>query len=373
MSAQELAATWLGTSHTAREIAQQPSVWRKLDKIAESARSFVNAWVAQGSQPALNRIILCGAGTSAYIGEVLAPHLRRELGIDVRAISTTDIVSAPFESLLPQTRTLMVSFGRSGDSPESVAAVAVANQVLADCSHLIVTCNAAGQLASIEPGERHHTVLLPAEALDQSFAMTSSFTAMLLTVAQIFLPNERALGQAATLASQVIENAQSDIELLLVLKSHRIVFLGSGPLYGVAREAALKILELTAGDVDCYAETALGFRHGPKSVVSGTSINVLLPSNDAYTRKYDDELWRELVDDDIAARNVRLDDLAGVQKASLVGLPAPELAAVYIVFCQILALKASLLRGISPDNPCPGGQVNRVVQGVTIHPLAETQ
>ncbi|EGU60644.1 tagatose-6-phosphate kinase AgaZ, partial [Vibrio nigripulchritudo ATCC 27043] len=41
----------------------------------------------------------------------------------------------------------------------------------------------------------------------------------------------------------------------------------------------------------------------------------------------------------------------------------------YILFCQMLAFEKSLHLGLGPDNPCPTGEVNRVVQGVTIHPF----
>ena len=44
--------------------------------------------------------------------------------------------------------TLLVSFARSGDSPESVAAAELADQLLSDVHHLVLTCNADGRLAA---------------------------------------------------------------------------------------------------------------------------------------------------------------------------------------------------------------------------------
>ena len=41
------------------------------------------------------QIVLTGAGTSAYVGEALAPHLTAKTDLNVRAVSTTDIVSNP--------------------------------------------------------------------------------------------------------------------------------------------------------------------------------------------------------------------------------------------------------------------------------------
>ena len=67
------------------------------------------------------RVLLAGAGTSAYIGECLAPLLDRQLAARVDAIPTTDIVGAPALYLDPDRPLLLVSFGRSGKSPESLA------------------------------------------------------------------------------------------------------------------------------------------------------------------------------------------------------------------------------------------------------------
>ena len=40
----------------------------------------------------------------------------------------------------------------------------------------------------------------------------------------------------------------------------------------------------------------------------------------------------------------------------------------YIAFAQTLAALKSLSLDITPDNPCPTGEVNRVVKGVTLYP-----
>ena len=42
----------------------------------------------------------------------------------------------------------------------------------------------------------------------------------------------------------------------------------------------------------------------------------------------------------------------------------------FVIFAQTLAVLKSLSMGITPDNPCPTGEVNRVVKGVTLYPYA---
>ena len=194
-----------GAPHTAREIAQQPEVWRTVHALVQSQRAAIDAFL----QPLLAlpdlRIVLTGAGSSAFIGQCLAPALLQQLGakpgLRVEAIATTDIVSNPAQCLQPGVPTLLVSFARSGNSPESLAAVELADATVGECHHLAVTCAADGTLARRLGGrDRAHVLLLPDETHDRAFAMTSSFTGMLLAAAWAFglaLPSAQTLGDAA--------------------------------------------------------------------------------------------------------------------------------------------------------------------------------
>src|SRR5437868_608723 len=94
-----------------------------------------------------SRVILAGAGTSSFIGECLAPWLAARLPCRVEAIPTTDLVCAPYLYFAADAPTLLLSFGRSGNSPESVAAVDLANELVRDIHHLAITCNPEGALA----------------------------------------------------------------------------------------------------------------------------------------------------------------------------------------------------------------------------------
>ena len=172
---------------TQQEIAQQPDVWLKAEKLLANAAGATHAFL----EPLLARndvqIVLTGAGTSACIGECLAPTLTRRFGMRVHAISTTDLVAAPDSWLADGTALLLVSFARSGDSPESVAAMALAEQVSRECHHLVFTCNRDGALyRRADLSHDAHVVLMPEETNDRGFAMTSSFTTMMLGAAVLF-------------------------------------------------------------------------------------------------------------------------------------------------------------------------------------------
>lgn len=370
------AAVGSGTA-TEREISRQPDVWRETARIVADRRAELDAFLAPLlAQPAL-RIVLTGAGTSAFVGEVAAPGLARRLHRRIEAIATTDLVADPLGRLAEDVPTLLVSFARSGNSPESLAATALADQVLGDVHHLVITCDASGRLfAAHEGSARSFVLLMPERANDAGFAMTSSFTSMLLAVLLAFLGDDGRVVAALAAAGEQVLRQRDRVEALAARGADRVVFLGSGPLTGIARESALKMLEITAGGVDTYFDSALGFRHGPKAVLDDRTLVVLYVSADPVTRAYDEDIASELRDgiggESVVA--VRADAPRTVGDWGLAGLEGVDdvwLAVPYVVVGQLLALHASVRSGVETDDPFPGGAVNRVVQGVTIHPLPE--
>ncbi len=354
---------------TAREIQQQPDLWRQVKLQHQQKQAELQDFLQPLLAKADLRIILTGAGTSAYIGAALAAFVQQQLPFatqKVEAISTTDLVSHPSLYLDARLPTLLVSYGRSGNSPESVAAVELADQLLPQVQHLMITCNAAGKLASYA---QRHTIRsavyqLPEQSHDQSFAMTSSFSSMYLATLLTFAKEQSAFEQACSLAEQVLQHKLPEIKAQAEQPCQRMVFLGSGPLKAIAQEAALKYLELTAGQVISSFESPLGFRHGPKSLINKDTQVVLLQSSDSYSSLYDQDLLAELQRDNLAL------DCAALSEAQLGGsttLPDVWLTLPFIIWCQALAFYKALQLKVSPDNPCPGGQVNRVVQGVTLY------
>ena len=164
---------------------------------------------------------------------------------------------------------------------------------------------------------------------------------------------------------------------------NRIIYLGSDALYGATRESALKILEMTAGKIPTMAETTLGFRHGPKSLINGETAVCFFVSGDPYTQQYDRDLALEVLGDGNAAQVLifapaafltRYPELAASRAhviafdAALDGEDDAALAPLYVQYAQLSGLRCALDAGISPDNPSPDGSVNRVVKGVTDYP-----
>ena len=296
---------------TAKEIEQQPVVWQKVANDIIKNHGELSGWLEDALSKPLGRIILTGAGTSAYVGETLAPFLSKKLSRPFEAISTTDIVSAPEQFLFKEKPTLIISYARSGNSPESVAACELCDQFIDNTYHLIITCNKDGMLAKMDNiDKRRYVLLMPEETNDKSFAMTSSFSSMLLLEVAIKISNK-------ILSSGFLEK----IEALSQKNLNRVVCLGSGGLLGIAREASLKILELSNGQLDCYFESPLGFRHGPKLVVDNYTLVLLLGSNDGYTQQYDSDLLKEVKSDRKAENIINLLEELGISDIEIDDLP----------------------------------------------------
>lgn len=212
--------------------------------------------------------------------------------------------------------------------------------------------------------------------------MTSSFTGMVLAAGlalRVFPADEGSIGRLARLGAGILASHSSLLTALVRAQFERVVYLGSNELRGLALESALKMLELTDGKIVSLGESPLGFRHGPKTIVNGSTLVVVFLSNDAYTRRYDLDLLEELRSDGVAGRVIALAGTADLEHGrDTVVLDAGhqthpmsdiELLLPYVVFSQTLALLRSISLGLSPDSPNAAGTVSRVVQGVTLYPF----
>lgn len=372
--------------HTFNEIYQQPNTWKKTCVLIQERKQeielFINNVISKGDY----EIILAGAGTSEFIGNALYSYLNKKLKYKVKSYATTDLVLAPENYITKDRPTLMISFGRSGNSPESIGAIDVVERVNSNVYHLFITCNKDGQLSKRAKHNAHCLALnLTDETHDKGFAMTSSFTNMYLAMYLCFnldrLEIVKEEAAHAIIAGQQFLDTQFEKvkEIVDCYDFTRIVYLGSDVFKGVAQESSLKMLELTAGKVVILYDTPLGFRHGPKSIIDDSTLIVMYINGDAYTRKYELDLLKEMYAErkgnKVVAVMTKSDieevvdfvdyhitfEIDKMQDNAIRGI-------VYILFAQLLATYKSLSFDITPDNPCPTGEVNRVVQGVTIYP-----
>jgi tagatose-6-phosphate ketose/aldose isomerase len=364
----------VGGLHTAEEIAQQPQLWRKLAQALPAQQSRLAAWLGDALLQPGQRVLLTGAGSSAFVGEIAADLLANTWPAQVRAVPTTSLLTHPELYLDAEAPTLLVSFARSGSSPESLAVVDLLRQRLRAPRFLNITCNADGRLARQAEGRADSlNLLMPAGSCDRGFAMTSSFSCMLLAVLALLGKEPEAGLSIERLAAQAEQGLQAwaaPLQRLAEQRYARIVMLGSGPLEALAKEAALKVLELSGGRSLAIANTPLGFRHGPKSALNADCLVLMLRSRKALARRYEDDLLSELRADGVAGHCL---SIGPADAGTELGIPAPEglddtwLAPLWLLAAQLFSLQQSAALGLQPDNPFPDGTVNRVVQGVSIH------
>ncbi len=375
--------------NTANEIVQQPDVWREATKNLYDNKSNIKKFIENFLEKENGRVILTGAGTSAFAGETCEPYLTKTIGKRVEAIATTDLVASPKNYFVKNIPTLLISFARSGNSPESVHAVNLANELVDDLYQIIITCNEDGKLAINTKDDNNSLLLLmPSKTNDLGFAMTSSFTTMVLSCIGIFNIEtiDTFVSDTEKLAISVEKFIDSNIDKIQKLVNEdfeRIIYLGSSTSKGIARESALKVLELTAGKVNASYDTPLGFRHGPKSVINNESVTIIYISNDKYTRLYDVDLAKEMLahrkEDKVILVGCNIEDelrdkanyVFELEKINYDIADEALLPLQQIIFGQILSFLKSESLGITPDNPCPTGEVNRVVQGVVLHDLIQ--
>ncbi|MDB2139846.1 MULTISPECIES: SIS domain-containing protein [Clostridium] len=366
---------------TATEIRQQPELWRETYKLIldqkESIQRFINKNVDKNT-----RIVLTGAGTSDYVGDTVALELNKKLEAKVEAIATTDIVSNPNEYIEKNVKTILVSYARSGNSPESIGAYDLFENNVDDITQIVITCNKDGDLAKrCVNNEKNMLVLMPEKSNDKSFAMTSSFSCMTLATLLIFdieniEKNKEFVEIVSSQAEEILDNRWSEIKQLVDYESERVVYLGSGTLKGLCQEMALKNLELTSGQVTTICESVLGFRHGPKSIINDKTLVIIMATNEEYTKLYDIDLIKEIHNDlgnhKLAVITYENDEIMKENCSNYIcvnGKTIPNIYKIfnYMIFGQMFGYLSSLKLNISPDNPRPDGTVNRVVKGVVIH------
>lgn len=367
--------------HTYREIKQQPRMWLKTLDILLSRKQEIDTFLSHYLQEGYE-VVLTGAGTSAYIGDALAPVLFQTRLRGAKALPTTDILTSPYLYFDRQSKVLLVSFARSGNSPESVGAVRAVEKTAGNVAHIFITCNPKGELAQMK-GDHILTLLLPPETNDVSLAMTSSYSTMLLTCSM--LANIQQLEQhkvwleaLAANVEKAMEQYEPAIEAITRRDFKRAVFLGSGPLKGVAEEARLKLQELTDGSVMCAYDSFLGFRHGPKAVVNADTLMVYFLSPEPAVRRYELDLIPQVN----AINHVKASVLVCTRRPEALpegsedlcveigipeGIPPCYGCVAYIFVAQLLGLFKSINIGLSPDTPSISGNISRVVEGVTLY------
>jgi tagatose-6-phosphate ketose/aldose isomerase len=369
-------------SFTESEILGQPELWLKLWKSYQSTKQELKKYLSSILDGEDIRIILTGAGTSAFIGDVLLGIFNKSFSNPISAVATTDLITHPELYFNKSNKYLLISFARSGNSPESSQIILLAEELSKKVYHIVITCNNESELTKTISTKNHFTFLMPPEADDKGLAMTGSFTTMLLAGLLITrINNDDGLDEQFNMlykyGNKILNGYLKEIQKAASLDFKRAVFLGSGMLKGIARESHLKLQELTDGKVICKYDSFMGFRHGPKAVIDEDTLLVYLFSNNQYASLYELDLVNTIssgrknlfsigvMEEEINSANV---DLKIVLSENGIKLQEDFLTVVSVLPAQLLGFFKSLDLGLKPDYPSDSGMIHRVVQGVNVYP-----
>lgn len=357
-----------GGNFTIAEVIQQPNVWGAV----LNNRSLYTNIREKLTLSKVRRVVFTGAGSSEYIGSSIyryLNHVNRDFNFEF--IATTDIIVNPHYYFNENEEVILVSFGRSGNSPESLQTIDVVTQVAKNVLHVIITCNKDSKIAKYDS---EYKIILPDETHDKGFAMTSSFSTMMLAALCVF--DSKGFENIKNID---IEKLSEGVETLELNNRKRYIYLGERDCFNIAQECALKLLELCAGDVISAHYSSLGFRHGPKSIIDDSTATIIFMDCNNLTRKYQVDLIREIASENRGNKVVVVDYMEDKQLAEITGLTylnldfefetSIELNFLYLVWGQLLSLKLSVDFNVTPDDPCKDSVVNRVVQGVTLYNL----
>jgi tagatose-6-phosphate ketose/aldose isomerase len=375
-----------GLVHTPGEIAHQPDTWSKTFELfrsqRESIQNFLTTAGVSGASASQVIVYLIGAGTSDYTGRAISCLLRQKWQCEVIAVPSTDLLTHMDQLILPGRKYLWISFSRSGDSSEGVAVLEKARARYPDIHHIVISSNPNGRMLTDSAGEPKTLGLcMIDEANDRGLAMTSSFSNMVIfgqcmahienidryepVLRNLVAAGKSLLPRAADCAASVARQGYT-----------KACFVGSGPLREVAKESALKVLEMTAGKTLTMTESVLGLRHGPMAALDDQSLFVCFLSGNKTVQGYERDLMREIGSKKIARRRIAVggaelttDSYAEdyLAPAGVTGIADEYRPPVDVMFGQLLGLFSSIQWKLMPDSPSPGGVITRVVEKVNIY------
>jgi glucosamine--fructose-6-phosphate aminotransferase (isomerizing) len=339
------------STHTLSEILSQPDVWRSCMRDLSGSAAFQSILRKSSSR---KEWIFVGCGTSFYLAEAAAGSWSMLTGQPARALPASDLLLFPRLAQLEAKDLQIVVISRSGRTSEAVRVAELLSQKYS-LPTLGVTCASNSELS-----KACELTLVLSAADEKSMVMTRSFTSLLLGLLHLATSNGdgRAFSSsvetmAVALASRI--GAVNDrVESFVSKHSFAdYIYLGQGPFFSIAREAALKITEMSCSFAQAYH--ALEFRHGPKAIVTPQTCLTFFLSESGADAEIDVLVeMKELGGTIIAVCNQateavrRSSDLVIELEASV---PELVLLAPFVVPAQLLGYHTGIKKGFNPDEP----------------------
>lgn len=338
-------------SATWKEILSQGRVWQTvLQELSQNA--LVEKIISNNRMD--KEWIFVGCGTSFYLAETAAACWAFLTGQRARALPASEVLLFPALTNAKGANTQAVVISRSGKTSEAVRAAEVLSRKLC-VPTLGMTC---GHGTALEQACDSSIVLQVAD--ENSMVMTRSFTSMLLSlqyVAARWVGNSQFVADLHRASEHVSKQIQPWTQLMeAFVAAHSFVdyvFLGQGPFYGIAREASLKVMEMSCSYSQFFH--SLEFRHGPKAIVSPKTCLTFLLSEAG--RDIELEVLKEMKE--LGAVTIAICNRADatVKRVSdlvvEIGLDGHELARIapFTIPAQLLGFFTGIQKGLNPDQP----------------------
>ena len=329
--------------YTRQEIEDQPRVWKEILDNPPCIGEIGNK----------EEIIYFGSGTSYYLALSLASFTQHYTSIPSRGIPSQELVFFP-ETIITRKPVLYFGISRSGETSEVVMAMEKA-RTLGKGSFISVTTEAKSQLAL-----KSERVIVFESAKENSVVMTKSFTSMLFGV-QLGILNAIRSSDMGLIkegfiqtSEKILSTARDWAEETSKRDYKEIIFLGSGPLYGIACESALKVREMSSSLTSAYH--TLEFRHGPRASLTSDSLVVVLLSDSA--REEELRVAEEIRE--IGAQCTVIGDKIDNDISIDSGLSEFLRLVLYMPFAQYLGYYRAIKRGLDPDMPLNLTQVVKI-------------
>lgn len=330
--------------HMAAEIAEQPTVWRRLLDEGREQRAAAARLLSDASP---RFVLLLARGTSDHAALYAKYLVEIQHALPAGLVSPSTLTTYQARPDLRDVLVLAVS--QSGGSPDLVQSLEVARAQGA--LTLAVTNSASSALA--QAADFHLDVLAGPEL---SVAATKSYTAQLLTLYLLF---ERVRGGDGTAAEALPELAEQmlakDDEMADVARRYRfaqrLVTTARGYSYPTVREAALKLMETSYLSAQAFSGADL--LHGPLAMID-PQVPVLAVMAEglggAAMRQVIPRLQEVHADVFcVGSADVITQFSAGV--ALPAGVPEELSPLLEVIPFQLLARHLAIARGGDPDTP----------------------
>lgn len=329
---------------TLEEIHSQPNIWGKTLKRLEALNPEKYPRLE-----AYDQVIFTGCGSTYYLSLWAARWAEMRTAVACKAVPASDLILFPEAWVNPLKKNLLVAISRSAETTETIRALReFTNRGLGEA--VTITCYPDRELAQLAG-----SVVSVSDAQEVSIAQTRSFSSMVLGANWLI---ERTVPQnlpeqLSAIAQTVIENYYSvSCKFALNERIQRFFFLGSGPNYGMACEAMLKMKEMSLSYSEAYHFPE--FRHGPMSMVDKNSLVIGMLSEAGASMEmgvlHDMQQKGAAIlalSPGLALEDPGFDAFIKLHE----GLPQGWSTVLYLPLLQLLAFERAMVKKLDPDHP----------------------